>query len=134
MDIKNLPDQLDRESWPSLKIKFQEIFLEKTQEEWTLLFDGSDACVTPVLSFTDPIPDSAPTDHQEQWPRKATMPQPAPYLSRTPAKRAEMLEEPFMEVGKHTIEILNEFGLDSIEIQNLLKSNVIMDSSVTSKL
>ncbi|KAI7891051.1 CoA-transferase family III domain-containing protein [Mucor mucedo] len=134
LDTTSLPDQLDRESWPSLKIRFQEIFLEKTQEEWTLIFDGSDACVTPVLSFTDPIPNSAPTNNEEQWPRTASMPQPAPFLSRTPAKKAEMLEEPFMEVGKHTIEILVEFGLGSAEIQSLLRSRAIVDASITSKL
>jgi alpha-methylacyl-CoA racemase len=117
-----------------MKIKFQKIFLEKTQLEWTCLFDGSDACVTPVLSFTDPIPNSTPTDNQEQWPRKAAMPQPAPLLSRTPAIKAEILEDPFMEPGKHTIEILNEFGIESNEIQHLLKSDAIIDSSLSSHL
>lgn len=134
LDIKALPDQLNEESWPSMKIKFQEIFLERTQQEWTSLFYGVDACVTPVLSFTHPIPNSTPTDNQELWPRIAAMPQPAPYLSRTPAKKAEVLQVPFMEAGKHSIEILSEFGLDSTEIQTLLASGAIADSSIFPKL
>ncbi|KAI8052675.1 CoA-transferase family III domain-containing protein [Thamnidium elegans] len=129
LNLKDIPDQLDRSSWPDMKIKFQEIFLQKTQIEWTALFDGSDACVTPVLSFTEPIPNSTPVNNANQWPRQASMPQPAPLLSRTPAKLAVRAEDPFMEPGKHSIEILSEFGIKSNQIQQLLKAGAIVDSS-----
>lgn len=132
LEIEDLPDQSDKESWPSMKIKFKEIFLGKTQLEWTNVFDGSDACVTPVLSFHDPIPNSTPTINENQWPRQAALPQPAPLLSRTPALKAETRDDPFMKAGKHSIEILKEYGIDSDDINQLLKSGVVIDSSSSS--
>jgi alpha-methylacyl-CoA racemase len=132
LNKSDLPDQHDRDAWPELKIKFQDIFSQKTQLEWTTIFDGSDACVTPVLSFTDPIPNSNDTNSSKQWPRQAAMPQPAPLLLRTPAIKAQTAEDPFLSPGKHSIEILNEFGVQSNEIQHLLKSGAIVDSSSSS--
>ncbi|CAO3643805.1 unnamed protein product [Mucor hiemalis] len=129
------PDQLDRDSWRKMKVKFQDIFSQKTQLEWTTIFDGSDACVTPVLSFTDAIPNSTSTSSSKQWPRQAAMPQPAPLLSRTPAKKAQTVDDPFLAPGKHTIEVLGELGTQSATVQSLLKSGAIVDvSSSNSKL
>ncbi|RCI04830.1 hypothetical protein CU098_010779 [Rhizopus stolonifer] len=120
-----LPDQLDRESWPQMKTKFQEIFATKTQHEWTLIFDGSDACVTPVLSFQHPIPNSKKV--KKGWPRQAAPPQPAPILSRTPAKYKET-SNPLIESGTHSIEILKEFGISNDHIQQLLSSGALKDT------
>lgn len=115
-----------------MKEKFEKIFLTKTQAEWTSIFDGSDACVTPVLSFTEPVPthNSKPGTTTNQWPRQANMPQPAPVLSRTPAKPVKVSEDPFLEVGKHSIEILNEFGYESSRIQQLITVGAVLDSSL----
>ncbi|GAN05334.1 alpha-methylacyl-CoA racemase isoform X1 [Mucor ambiguus] len=119
----SLPDQLDKEAWPAMKSKFRSIFVSKTQQEWCSIFDGSDACVTPVLSFQEPIPG---TD------RKAEEPQPAPHLSRTPAKKPHATQEdspPFLTVGNSSIEILKEFGIESDQIENLLASNALVDAT-----
>ncbi|MFC0529983.1 CaiB/BaiF CoA transferase family protein [Phytohabitans kaempferiae] len=48
-----LPDQLDRASWPAVKARFAEVFAARTRDEWTEVFAGTDACVTPVLSFAE---------------------------------------------------------------------------------
>ncbi len=32
---------------------FARTFAGKTRDEWTAIFDGTDACVTPVLSWTE---------------------------------------------------------------------------------
>lgn len=46
----DLPDnRLDRSTWPRLKTLFEGIFRSKTRSEWETIFDGTDACVTPVL-------------------------------------------------------------------------------------
>ena len=129
LDQEDLPNQLDKDAWPSLKIRFQDIFSQKTQLEWTTIFDGSDACVTPVLSFTSPIPNSTPTSSSKQWPRQAAMPQPAPFLSRTPAIKARSIDDPFLAPGKHSIQVLTEFGIPTTEVQDLLKVGVIVDTS-----
>lgn len=39
--------------WAVNKSQLQQIFLRRTQSEWTQVFDGSDACVTPVLGMTE---------------------------------------------------------------------------------
>ena len=45
-----LSQDYDRTTWPSMKSKIQERFLQKTKQEWEEVFLGKDACCTPVLS------------------------------------------------------------------------------------
>ncbi|KAL4894574.1 putative isopenicillin n-CoA epimerase [Aspergillus ambiguus] len=44
-----LPDRDDRANWPALRAAFTARFKEKTRAEWEAVFDGTDACATPVL-------------------------------------------------------------------------------------
>ncbi|MGW2301230.1 CaiB/BaiF CoA transferase family protein [Streptomyces sp. NPDC001809] len=39
--------------WPELRKAVADRFLGRTREEWTALFEGSDACVAPVLSMRE---------------------------------------------------------------------------------
>ena len=48
-----LPRQYDRSQWPALHREFEEIFAGKPRDEWASLFEGSDACVVPVLDFEE---------------------------------------------------------------------------------
>ncbi|KAI9802348.1 MAG: hypothetical protein M1833_001854 [Piccolia ochrophora] len=43
----------DPATWPYLRDVFTQTFKSKTRAEWEVVFDGSDACVTPVLSQSD---------------------------------------------------------------------------------
>ena len=47
----DLPPQMEVSSWPTTKKIFTEVFATRTRDEWTAVFDGTDACVTPVLAF-----------------------------------------------------------------------------------
>ncbi len=49
-DDASLPAQMAREHWPAMKERFAAVFKTKTRDEWTAVFDGTDACVAPVLS------------------------------------------------------------------------------------
>ena len=49
----------DRETWGDLTLLFTRLFKEKTRVEWESIFDGTDACVTPVLEFQDLERDSS---------------------------------------------------------------------------
>lgn len=40
----------DRRTWPALRELFERTFRSKTRGEWDGIFDGTDACVTPVLT------------------------------------------------------------------------------------
>ena len=44
-----LPTRDDRANWPVLRQAFTARFKEKTRQEWEQVFDGTDACATPVL-------------------------------------------------------------------------------------
>lgn len=46
-------DQNDRSNWPARAAQFAAIFATRSRDEWAGTFDGTDACVTPVLSFTE---------------------------------------------------------------------------------
>ncbi|XHF99149.1 Isopenicillin N epimerase component 2 [Aspergillus wentii] len=46
---EDLPSRNDRTNWPVLQAAFTKRFREKTRAEWEAIFDGTDACATPVL-------------------------------------------------------------------------------------
>ncbi len=46
-----LPRQYDRAEWPAMHSAFEAIFATSPRDAWAALFDGSDACVVPVLSI-----------------------------------------------------------------------------------
>jgi alpha-methylacyl-CoA racemase len=49
----DLPDQYDRERWPELRARLAEVIRTRTRDEWMAEFDGTDACVAPVLDFAE---------------------------------------------------------------------------------
>lgn len=53
LDATGLPDRHDIHRWPELRSRFEERFAERTRDEWADTFDGTDACVTPVLSMAE---------------------------------------------------------------------------------
>ena len=42
--------QHDRSAWPDLHARFEALFATRDRDEWAARFDGTEACVTPVLS------------------------------------------------------------------------------------
>ncbi|AKK29352.1 CaiB/BaiF CoA-transferase family protein [Mycobacterium sp. EPa45] len=48
-----VPGQFDRARYPEMQELFTTTFAGKTRDEWTAIFAGTDACVTPVLSWTE---------------------------------------------------------------------------------
>lgn len=83
-----VPDlgQHDRKRWPEMRERFATVFKSKTRDEWCKVFDGSDACFAPVLSWSEARRDA------HNVARKAYVevagveqPAPAPRFSRTPA-------------------------------------------------
>lgn len=49
----DLPGQLDRRAWPTLRERFARVFRTRTREEWCQTFAASQACLTPVLSLAE---------------------------------------------------------------------------------
>lgn len=84
LDAADLPPQMDKSTWPRLREAFTTAFKSKTRDEWATIFDGTDACVSPVLTFAE-----AP-QHRHMKDRGAlidiggvTQHRPAPRFSRT---------------------------------------------------
>lgn len=51
MKPSDLPGSRDNKAhWPKLKAFFTEVFKKKTRDEWAAIFDGTDACCTPVFT------------------------------------------------------------------------------------
>jgi alpha-methylacyl-CoA racemase len=53
LDPGELPDRFDPDTWPDLHRRFAEVFAGRTAAHWAEVFDGTDACVTPVLSMSE---------------------------------------------------------------------------------
>ncbi|MET9201219.1 CaiB/BaiF CoA-transferase family protein [Gordonia sp. NPDC003585] len=53
LDGADLPDQNDIANWGKLKDVFTETFKSRTRDEWAKIFDGTDACTSPVLTFAE---------------------------------------------------------------------------------
>lgn len=49
-DSFDVREQWNRSKWPEQKAQLQAVFLTRTRDAWWSLFEGSDACVAPVLS------------------------------------------------------------------------------------
>ncbi|GAB3273992.1 CaiB/BaiF CoA transferase family protein [Kineosporia babensis] len=57
LGLSDLPDQNDRAGWPILRRRFEEAFARHDRDHWAELFQGTDACVTPVLSMSEALED-----------------------------------------------------------------------------
>jgi alpha-methylacyl-CoA racemase len=54
IDPSSLPGSRDdRSTWPWIRKTFTEKFLSKNRSEWEAIFDGTDACCTPVLELEE---------------------------------------------------------------------------------
>ncbi|TGD87522.1 CoA transferase [Mycolicibacterium sp. CH28] len=53
LSAEDVPTQAERDRYPEMRRIFTERFASRTRAEWTAVFAGTDACVTPVLSWTE---------------------------------------------------------------------------------
>jgi alpha-methylacyl-CoA racemase len=117
-----LPPQEDPDGWPELRRRFAEAFRRRTREEWSRVFEGTDACVAPVLSLSE----AAAHPHLAA---RATFvevdgvvqPAPAPRFSRTPGAIQGPPEPP----GQSTVRVLEDWGFPPGEIARLRAARVI---------
>lgn len=123
LDPAAIPDQNDRTRWPETSRRFAEIFASKTRNEWCAIFDGTDACVAPVLGLTEVA------EHPHNRARELLVsdangygePATAPRLSRTAGRVGGPIPQP----GQHTREVLAEYGISETEIRELEQSGTI---------
>ncbi|MCV7339865.1 putative fatty-acid-CoA racemase FAR [Mycobacterium haemophilum DSM 44634] len=86
LSAEEVPSQLDIASYQQMHEIFAQRFASQTQDQWTQVFAGTDACVTPVLTWSE----AASNDHLRARSTVITchgvdQAAPAPRFSRTPA-------------------------------------------------
>lgn len=122
IDPSTLPHQHDMTQWPEMKERFAEVFKTRTRDEWTAVFDGTDACVAPVLDL-DEVAQHPHNRERELLLELDGIPQPAPAprLSRTPGRA----ERPVKPRGSETKEVLQGLGYSSDEIESFYKNEIV---------
>ena len=120
---RELDAQMNPADWPRLKQKLAATFSSRTRDEWTAIFDGTDACVSPILSLAE-----AP-GHNHNAARGTfietggvTQPAPAPRYSVTQPGTPHM---PTGNNGADTDAILSGIGYDPARIATLKQAGIL---------
>ncbi|MGT2470032.1 CaiB/BaiF CoA transferase family protein [Paraburkholderia terrae] len=123
-----LPKQHDRRGWPVLREAFAAAFAARTRDEWCAAFDGSDACVAPVLGFSE-----AP-DHPQHRARGSfvevagvVQPAPAPRFSATPSR----IDGPAPQRGQGGLRALHDWGFDDAAIERMAACGLGFESEAS---
>lgn len=122
LDIATLPKQYDQGRWAELHSIFEAQFAGKTRQEWESVFDGSDACVSPVLDM-DEAPRHAAANARATFVDRGGViePAPAPRFSRTPAS---IRNDP-PDARQTTAAALSDWGIDGERIARLAAAGAI---------
>ena len=125
LDASDWPHQMDRTGWAALRQRVAAVFRTRTRDEWTELFDGSDACFAPVLDLAES------REHPHMVARESfidmdgvAQPAPAPRFSRTQSR----VQGPAVVAGADTRAVLSGAGLSAAEIDALVRDGVAMAS------
>ena len=117
-------EQYDTDTWPAQREVFAEAFRTRTRDEWAAQFEGTDACVAPVLSLREAPHHPhlagrgtfAPDAHGHPVPRTG------PRLSETPA----LDPGPEPAPGADTTAYLLAHGFTETEVTRLLASGAVV--------
>lgn len=111
LDGDGLPARADPRNWPALRAAFTTRFKSTTREEWTAVFEGSDACAAPALSLHEAA------GHRQRAGRGTyteaygiTQPAPAPRFSDTPGT----LRLPPALPGAHTPDVARAWDVPEL--------------------
>ena len=112
-------ERMNPANWPAHGILIQAAFRQKTRAEWEAVFEGSDACVTPVLSLSE-APQHPHNQARGTFAEVNGVVQPAiaPRFSRTPGGVRSAPPRP----GVDGRAVLEEVGFAPGEIDELLES------------
>ncbi len=122
LDKEKLPGQMNRMAWDDAKETMAKVFKTKTRDEWAEVFDGSDACVAPVLTMTES------REHPQMKTRNGYVEvagiqhaAPAPRFDRTSAE----IQGPPRWPGEDTETVLSDYGFSVEEITSLREKGAV---------
>ena len=122
LDPEVFGQQMNPAQWADKGEMLSKVIKQKTRDQWNEIFAGTDACVAPVLDFTE-----APM-HEHNKARATyislngvTQPAPAPRFAN------HVVEQPKMSgsEGSDTKSVLSEFGFDEAELEALEQSGAL---------
>jgi alpha-methylacyl-CoA racemase len=109
------PAQYDPAGWPVLRERIAARIASRTRDEWVAVFDGTDACVAPVLSLSE----AAANDHPQLAARRTFVSvdgvaQPAAAPRFAPATGDPATRDPAVPgrppwIGEHTDEVCSDW-------------------------
>jgi alpha-methylacyl-CoA racemase len=115
-------EQNAKANWPAMKERVAAVVITKTRDEWDAIFDGTDACVAPVLT---PWEAHLHPHNQERSTfvefDGAMQPAPSPRFSRTPSS----ISRPPSFPGGDTVSGLLEWGIEEGTIATLRQSGAL---------
>ena len=109
--------QNDKKTWYARADEFAAVFMTRTRDEWAVEFDGTDACVAPVLTFSE-----AP-NHPHMVARRVFHTPVGVLQSGTAPRFSRSTADPLATpcaIGQDTADVLREIGFDRSEIDDLL--------------
>jgi alpha-methylacyl-CoA racemase len=116
LKLGGVPPQHERARWPEMRAMFAKAFKSKTRDEWCKVFEGSDACFAPVLSWSEARRDAHNVSRKSFFELAGVeQPSPAPRFSRTPGavRRAPP------ERGEGGAAALTQWGFSKDEVAKL---------------
>jgi alpha-methylacyl-CoA racemase len=123
LELDDLPDQLDMARWPELRKRLAETFRLRTRDEWSAVFDGTDACVAAVVDWREAQTHPHLATRGTLVERDSVVqPASAPRFSRTPGSIGSSPRA----AGADTRAVLAEYGVEDIE--ELLSSGAAIQS------
>jgi alpha-methylacyl-CoA racemase len=122
IDPDALGPQWDKDRWPSNKKAVAATVATRTLDEWSAIFDGTDACVCPVLTPEEAVSHSHIAERETFVDVDGLIqPGPAPRFSRTATSTPKGPCFP----GQHTDQILGEAGLSVPRIEELRRAGAV---------
>jgi len=121
LDESELEDRLNPQNWAILADRFSEVFAQRTRQQWIDVFDGTDACVTPVLRLSEV------QNHRHNLGR-AALRETAHGSAPSPAPRFSANDEHPKEDGDgedRSFEVLTAVGVAADDIRNLKSAGVV---------
>jgi len=110
LDDDSLPGRLDPSAWPAIGEVLAAVFRTRTQREWTDVFEGSDACTTPVVSMVEAA------EHPQIKSRGSLRYDGGLLQSAVAPRFSEASSAGVATVaptGAHTVEVLRSAGIDA---------------------
>jgi alpha-methylacyl-CoA racemase len=109
LDLGALPDHMDRRTWPDIEKRLDAAFRSQPRDHWAAVFEGKQACVTPVLQPDEVWHDPQIRTRTERIGGQYTVPA-IPRFSRTPIAPVAN------DTRDRSVEALTSIGLDEQQI------------------